>query len=173
LESAEKRGSGPILIGVGAGVVIVIGLLVPQAIIPTFLVARTETTTSVGKTTALPEGNTSRTLFQVVFMQTPTCGDLKEYAIPWAVRLGNVTIVEPPNATLPDPSSELLQGGVTNLNLTRIIFLVPDGTYRYTVLPPGDFGVNLPGGNLTSALTVHGADTDVTVTPVRPGNCGF
>lgn len=114
-----------------------------------------------------------RTLFQVIFVQTPTCGDLNEYAIPWAVNLGNMTIVEPPNARLPDPSSELLQGGVKILNLTRITFSLPDGTYRYTVLPSGDFGVNLPGGNLTSAVTVQGADIVVTVTPVRPGNCGF
>jgi hypothetical protein len=56
------------------------------------------------------------------------------WAIPWSVTIGNVTKVQPPGTSLPLTNSTLMDT-TNNLNLTVLVFSLPDGRYNFTVNP--------------------------------------
>jgi hypothetical protein len=94
-------------------------------------------------------------LYDVTFHQSGACSPLA-YVAPWSVTLGNETVAEPSNATLPIPGGPYA-GGPENQNLSTIVFSVPDGVYQYALSPSGAFA--LPVGS----VTVNGSDVSVEV----------
>jgi hypothetical protein len=79
-------------------------------------------------------------LYKVIFNETGiNCGwgNGSSYVSRWYVTLGNVTIVQPSNATLPFPDPNLTIYGDYGM-ISKIIFTVPDGSYLYY----GSFGLN-------------------------------
>lgn len=94
-------------------------------------------------------------LYDVTFQQAAYCSP-PVYAAPWAVTLGNETVAQPSNATLPMTSGS----SILNQNdpsLSTIVFSVPDGTYRYTISPSGEFSSD------SGSLTVNGTGVLVMV----------
>jgi hypothetical protein len=94
-------------------------------------------------------------LYDVTFHQSGACSPLA-YVAPWSVTLGNETIAEPSNATLPIPGGPYA-GGPENQNLSTIVFSVPDGVYQYTLSPSGAFA------SPVGSVTVNGSDVSVEV----------
>jgi hypothetical protein len=97
-------------------------------------------------------------VYKVTFQQTGQCSPLVYWA-PWYVTLGNMTEVEPSNATIPftgnsDTASPLYQ------IYSTIVFTVPDGTYNYTLY----FQAVQPGPQI---VVVNGSD--VTIDTSGPG----
>ncbi|MDA4116485.1 MAG: hypothetical protein OK442_08020 [Thaumarchaeota archaeon] len=94
-------------------------------------------------------------LYDVTFQQSGDCSP-PLYVVPWSVTLGNVTIAQPSNATLPI-TSEPSNPSQTNQSLSTIVFSVPDGSYQYTISPKGTFSSDY------GSVTVNGAGVLVTV----------
>jgi hypothetical protein len=129
---------------------------------------RTETEiTSITTTTTMVVVPPPISLYKVTFNETGTgCGAYGQqptyamkYASRWYATLGNLTIVQPSNATLPFI-------GLTEINrpvygmISKIVFTVPDGSYPYLVSLGND-----PGNDTyTGAVVVNGADVVVQVT---------
>lgn len=94
-------------------------------------------------------------LYGVAFTQAGDCSP-KIYVAPWSVTLGNQTIAQPSNATLP------ISGGAFAASsgyesLSTIIFSVPNGVYSYTLSPPGAFSLD------SGSVTVNRFSVSVTV----------
>ena len=123
----------------------------------------TETSTTVEMTTLLQPPTTttsSKTInstklrvYELVFQQLP-CGG--EIVSPWAVTLGNHTVVEPSNETV--PTDNMVKLVPPSFNLTTVVFSVSPGNYGYTLSPLGiwnqtsihDFGfVTVTGSDIT------------------------
>lgn len=97
-------------------------------------------------------------VYELTFRQVRYCGQFN--IMPWAVTLNGLglTEVEPSNQSLPLPT-DTFSTMVPNQNHARITFLVPSGTYSYTVsggAPPG--GELYPGSG-----TVEVKESDVFV----------
>ena len=91
----------------------------------------TETTTSI-----LTRTGTSQ-LYQVEFLQESNC-PYGSWLYPWGVMVGNQTIVQPSNATLPlSYNGSHLTGGS---DYSAIWFSLPNGTYSYTIIPDDPLG---------------------------------
>ncbi len=88
-------------------------------------------TTTITQTLA---SNSSTRLHEVIFNQDGICSP-PVYLAPWSVTLANTTtIAGPPNATL--PLSETSFSAAPRFKAYAVImFLVPDGTYVYTIEP--------------------------------------
>jgi hypothetical protein len=99
-------------------------------------------------TSATSSGGTQ--LYEVTFRQSGTCSP-PAYVAPWSVTLGNETVAEPSNATLPIQNGTFVTGPQYQ-NLSTIAFSVPDGVYQYRFAPYGAFGPN------SGSVTVDGAD---------------
>ena len=94
-------------------------------------------------------------LYDVTFQQSGDCSP-PVYVVPWSVTLGNVTIAQPSNATLPittapSPTAQ------TNQSLSTIVFSVPDGSTNTRISPKGTFSSDY------GSITVDGAGVLVTV----------
>ena len=105
----------------------------------------TETTTSTVAPSSIP-------LYKVTFNETGMAcgyGPALSYAYRWYATLGNLTMVQPSNATLPFPNPGYGAGSPAYAMISTIIFTVPDGTYSYRV-SLGDLNgtVNVNGSNV-------------------------
>jgi hypothetical protein len=110
-------------------------------------------------------------LHEVTFHQTGNCGPPEQqagpyYTTPWSVTLGNLTKVEPVNGTVPGPSQGYSGSGV-DVNLSMIVFDVPNGIYHYSVAPSDAFY-----GGSSGVLTVNGTDVTVQVSGPYMMSCG-
>jgi hypothetical protein len=94
-------------------------------------------------------------LYDVTFHQSGACSPLT-YVAPWSVTLGNETIAEPSNATLPIPGGPYA-GGQEDQNLSTIVFSVPDGVYQYSLSPSEAFASPM------GSVTVNGSDVSIKV----------
>ena len=91
----------------------------------------TETTTSILTQTGASQ------LYQVEFLQESNC-PYGSWLYPWGVPVGNQTIVQPSNATLPlSYNGSHLTG---ESNYSTIWFSLPNGTYSYTITPDDPLG---------------------------------
>ena len=94
---------------------------------------------------------------RVTFIQQGACQPAY-YVAPWSVTLGNQTIVEPSNATLPIPNNQF-QASTANIVYAQIVFFVPSGIYNYSMSP------NLMVGHSSGTILVNGSDVTVQVGP--------
>ena len=94
-------------------------------------------------------------LYDVTFHQSGACSPLA-YVAPWSVTLGNETVAEPSNTTLPIPGGSYA-AGPENQNLSTIAFSVPDGVYQYSLSPSGAFA------SPVGSVTVNGSDVSIEV----------
>jgi hypothetical protein len=94
-------------------------------------------------------------LYDVTFHQSGACSPLA-YVAPWSVTLGNETVAEPSNTTLPIPGGPYA-AGPENQNLSTIAFSVPDGVYQYNLSPSGAFA------SPVGSVTVNGSDVSIEV----------
>lgn len=124
----------------------------------------TRTETEITTSTVTP---TSVSLYKVTFNETGTgCGAYGQeptyavrYAPRWYATLGNLTIVQPSNATLPFPEFSGVYRPVYAM-ISKIVFTVPDGSYPYYV----SLGIDPGNDNYTGTVVVDGADLVVQVT---------
>jgi hypothetical protein len=89
-------------------------------------------------------------LHKVTFNETGiNCGwgNGSSYVSRWYVTLGNVTIVQPSNATVPFPNPNLTIYGDYGM-MSKIIFTVPDGSYPYHVSLGLNGTANVNGSNV-------------------------
>jgi len=120
------------------------------------------TTNLITTTTTSTEAPASILLHEVTFNESGECG---AYASTWAVTLGNITIAQPSNATLPIFTEEGAAGGAYKM-ISKIIFTVPDGVYQYDVT--SGWGM-FPSGGM---VDVNGSDVVVQLEgPVIAGPC--
>jgi hypothetical protein len=127
----------------------------------------TQTTTTIETTTLLisssqtgttPLANTTcGPICEVTFQQVRYCG--KFNILPWAVTLDGQTEVQPSNQSLPLPGNTF-STLVPNQNLTRMTFLVPLGSYNYTIEGGSGFNGFYP---TSGAVQVNGSDVLVNV----------
>ena len=112
-------------------------------------------TRTVTRTTTV-EGQGSVQLHKVTFNQTGIyCGagvGKPFFLSEWYVTLGNATIVQPSNATLPFPTPNVNGYGEDYAMISKIVFTVPDGSYRYS----GSLGIN-------GTAIVNGSDIVIPV----------
>jgi hypothetical protein len=119
----------------------------------------TLTTTMLGEAAVVSNGTLTTfsavetKLYDVTFHQSGACSPLA-YVAPWSVTLGNETIAEPSNATLPIQNGTFFAGPQYQ-NFSTIAFSVPDGVYQYRLAPYGAFGPN------SGSVTVSGADVSI------------
>jgi YVTN family beta-propeller protein len=102
------------------------------------------------------------TLHKVIFNESTICNS--QYADRWAITLGDITIIQPSNATLPFR-------GATNFSpageaISKIIFTVPDGAYDWNVSVGTGFGAT------SGTIDVNGSDVVVQMQAQPPGFCG-
>lgn len=119
-----------------------------------------KSTTVTKTTTQTATYNNGARVYVLTFRQVRYCGRFN--IMPWAVTLNGLglTEVQPSNQSLPLPTNTF-STMVSNQNLTRITFLVPSGTYSYTVsggVPPG--GELYPG---SGTVEVKGSDVFLDV----------
>ena len=121
----------------------------------------TETTTRF-----LTQTGTSQ-LYQVEFLQESNC-PYGSWLYPWGVMLGNQTIVQPSNATLPlSYDGSHLTG---ESNYSTIWFSLPNGTYSYTIIPNDPLGspqsgnVTVDGSNFVVQVYAFGEAMGCTTT---------
>jgi hypothetical protein len=115
--------------------------------------------------------------YKVTFFQTPTCGS--QYALPWAVTLGDSTI-QKGGGDLPTDGNRALTSITPTfqskyLNETFIVFYVPNGTYNFSLRPWGDFWdpVTFPQGIVNGTVHVGGHGTSINVTVASNGVCSY
>lgn len=118
----------------------------------------TVTATMLGEAAIIPSSTVTASasavqLYDVTFRQSGACSPLA-YVAPWSVTLGNETIAEPSNATLPVQNGTYTAGPEYQ-NLSTIVFSVPNGVYQYKLAPFGAFGPN------SGSVTVDGSDVTV------------
>jgi len=112
----------------------------------------TETSVSTATLTVQTETTPDQArLYEVAFRQMGSCSPTL-FAGPWSVTLGNQTLAEPSNASLPAQGTASPQ----NPNDT-ITFSVPDGVYPYTVSPGAYFQPS------SGAVRVGGSDVLVVL----------
>jgi hypothetical protein len=118
----------------------------------------TTTVTTTNAVTANQQTtSTSNGLYRLTFNQTGYCSP-PAYLAPWAVSLSNgVTIIQPPNATLPLSESGPFTFTASYKNYSMIAFSVPDGTYNFTLYPQVEFF------HQSGSVSVDGSD--VTIQP--------
>jgi hypothetical protein len=127
----RKGSNESILIGVCTLLAVLLFLVALTAVSGANSSAMTETET-VTSTTTVTSSITG--LYPLAFEQCyeGSCGEL--FTLPWSISLwnsviGNVTLTDPPGATIPTNEC-LFQRG---LNSTSITFFVPFGSYDYKV----------------------------------------
>lgn len=160
-EPTRSRGrlaTAIVLAGLFVSIGIVAGIYVSPTKTITLTTAHTQfttttsyitNTTTVFTTLPLPSSD-----HYVDFVQQSACpGGI--YLAPWEVMLGNMTAVQPSNATLPLSESSF-EAAHAFFNDSIISFLVPNGTYPYQVLPKAFLG-------MSGTLTVNGSDVIVEV----------
>jgi hypothetical protein len=119
----------------------------------------TITATMLGEAAVLSNGTLTTSsaaetrFYDVTFHQSGACSPLA-YVAPWSVTLGNETIAEPSNTTLPIPGGSYV-AGPENQNLSTIAFSLPDGVYQYSLSPSGAFP------SPVGSVTVNGSDVIV------------
>lgn len=94
----------------------------------------------------------------MTFKEGVGCGP--SYIEEWGVRLGNLTITQPPNIEL----AQIPEGGYNasgGFQLTTITFSVPSGTYQFALYPTAFLR---PPDNNTAVGDLHGSGGTVTVT---------
>jgi hypothetical protein len=126
-----RGGNESILIGVCTLLAVLLFLVALTAASGIISSTRTETET-VTSTTTVTSSITG--LYPLTFEQCDpeACGQL--FTLPWSVSLwngaiGNVTLTDPPGATIPTNECDFLAGP----NSTSITFFVPFGSYDYRV----------------------------------------
>jgi len=139
-------------------VVVSLALNIYQYSFPKSLTVTRTSAQTATETTVTSTNNIGVRVYELTFRQVRYCGQFN--IMPWAVTLNGLglTEVEPSNQSLPLPTNTF-STIVLNQNLTRIAFLVPSGTYSYTVsggAPPG--GELYPGSG-----TVEVKESDVFV----------
>jgi hypothetical protein len=127
----RKGSNESVLIGVCTLLAILLLLVSLTAVSGALSSARTKTET-VTSTTTVTSSITG--LYPLTFEQCDPgwCGQL--FTLPWSVTLsnsviGNVTLADPPGATIPTNECVFSRG----LNSTSITFFVPFGSYDYRV----------------------------------------
>ena len=130
----------------------------------------TETNTTVEMTTLSHSATTmtsSKTInstrlrvYELVFQQVSLpCGILS----PWAVTLGNRTVVEPSNGTIPTDSTG--KPVPPSFGLTTIEFSVAPGSYNYTLSPSNIW--NQTSTHDFGFVTVIGSDVTVQIQAIQ------
>lgn len=147
--------------------------MLAQAVVSTGGLA-TSTETSAASSTVAVTTKTNETssagtqgFHYVTFYDGGTCGANSTWGAhltEWGVQLGNRTRTEPPNVTL----SEIPEDGysaASAFNLTRIIFLVPSGTYPFTLYPTAFMRVGSANeteiGGSSGVVTVTNSDATI------------
>jgi len=155
-----------------AAAIVIAGVLISASVFVAVGGAKTTTTTLTSMTTvtitvtstviSTPINSTEARVYAVTFQQVRYCGQYN--IMPWAVTIGGLTQVQPPNHSLPLPTNTF-STIVPNQNLTHITFLVPPGVYNYTLSGGAPMGGELyTGSGMTSGtVVVNGADVSVSV----------
>ena len=146
---SAQGGNEGILVGVGAGLAIVVLLVLESTTSGGFFGTGTEAVTAT---------SISERLYDVTFYQGPACGTA--YLTEWGVRLGNWTLTEPSNVAL----SEIPENGgisTSSFNLTSIVFSVPSGVYHFTVYPTSLRITTPDGSESTGIVTVTSSDVSI------------
>jgi len=145
-----------------AAAIVIAAVVISATIFANSTFSTTVTKTST-QTTSVTVNNLGNRVYHVTFQQVRDCGQFN--IMPWAVTLNNIGItqVQPANQSLPLPTNTF-STIVPNQNLTKITFLVPSGTYNYTV-SGGTPGFSLGGwlGPSTGAVKVIQSDVSVSV----------
>jgi len=155
-DGMNTRGREGVLIGVGAGLMLVL-LLVFQSFIGAGLLRARIVTSTVTATSSAPLAENA---FVIFHQQESACGFMR---YPWGVTIenktSNETLVQPPNGLgeirtmLPGEQA----GTGYNVNASTITVLLSNGEYTYTLLPLGLGGRN----HTTGAVAVNGASVVV------------
>lgn len=124
--------------------------------------ATSRTTSTSVVTTTTTSFLTPSKLERVIFNESTICDD--QYADRWAVTLGDITIVQPSNATF--PFSVATNFGPAGESISKIIFTVPDGTWNWNV------SARTGLGPASGTVDVNGSDVIVQLQAQPPGFCG-
>jgi hypothetical protein len=135
----NTRGRDAVIAGAGAGLMLIVLLVVQSFIGGGLLSMRTVTSTTTVLTTTT-QTSTSRMapssiqLHEVTFNESAGCDGA--YANKWSVTLGNITIKQPSNMTesLLESGDEIF--GPEYVMISTIVFTVPDGIYNFTTYAP-------------------------------------
>ncbi len=136
-------------IGLVAAAMVAAGLLVSTSILYAAFNRGPVATTTVTQTAAA-----ATLLHKVIFNETGihcSWSGQPSFISRWYVTLGEVTIVQPSNATLPFPDPGVSTYGDYGM-ISKIVFTVPDGTYQYH----GSLGLN-------GTAVVNGSDVVIQV----------
>jgi hypothetical protein len=132
--------------------IVIAGLAISASVLfaaSSYRLGVTRTVTETATSTVAPS---SIQLHKVTFNETGiNCGwgPGLAYIDMWYVTLGNVTIGQPSNATLPFPDRPGAGYAPLYAMTSKIIFTVPDGSYRYHVsLGPLGGTVNVNGSDV-------------------------
>jgi hypothetical protein len=93
---------------------------------------------------------TGQSLYQVTFLQLPTCGGDSGWGEPWAVTLDGQTKSQPPNTSIIHDGATLY--GTQDKSISTIAFSVASGTHLYKISPPDLFN-----GSLGTVVVGHAA----------------
>jgi hypothetical protein len=107
---------------------------------------------------AVTATRSSPVLYRVVFQQMPHQLDhynVSDIDIPWSVTIGGVTEVQPPSTSLPLNGSGR---GTQDMNLSKIVFSLADGTYGFVVS-----NLSAPFNPPAGSVVVNGSDVLVRV----------
>jgi hypothetical protein len=170
--SAKRRGG--LLIGVGAGLIIAV-LLVIQAVSSsggfgtnTGTLAVSSATTPTTTTSSSVSVPASGGLYYVTFYDGGPCGANSTsgaHFAEWGVQLGNRTRTEPPDITLSEIPEDGSYSASSSFNMTIIVFLVPSGMYHFTLYPTALMRIGTANGTelAGAAGMITVANSDVTV----------
>jgi hypothetical protein len=186
--AADRKGRTGLLIGVGAGLIIAALLVVQAATISggggggsgpstatevesTSLTSSTTTMMTTTTTTASASSGAPAPvlggLYYVTFYDSGPCGANSTsgpHFVEWGVQLGNRTRTVPPNITLSDIPEDGYSAS-SDFTATRIVFLVPPGSYPFTLYPTAFMAVGTPDGvplgGATGVITVTNSDMTV------------
>jgi hypothetical protein len=174
-----RQGRVSILIGAGAGLAIVV-LLVVQTVAPSGA-SGTSSETTTANSAGLSQtvvASSPGPLFNVAFFDGGPYGTNSTsgyHLTEWGVQLGNIEKTEPANITLSEiPENRYFTS--STFNLTRIVFSVPSGAYRFTLYPTAFLCISTPSGfflgGSTGVVTVSGSNVTVfTAAPEFPTSC--
>jgi hypothetical protein len=177
----SRRGGGRgLFLGVAAGLVIA-ALLVIQAVSSSGALG-TDRSVAVSSRTGLTSTSASAALgglHYVTFYDSGPCGANSTsgtHFTEWGVQLGNRTRTEPANITLSEIPEDGSYSADSSFKMTRIVFLVPNGTYPFTLYPTALMRVGAANGTLlagpTGVVTVTNSDVTVyTVAVAFSGEC--
>ena len=180
MDPVSERSSSGVLVGVGAGLAIVVLLVVQSVTSVGSFTTKTETLTSTSTaittstvttasptTTTVTATQTSTSLAKgafVIFHQFGCGGYMNE---PWAVTVGNETKTQPPGSLAELRSfygSVEIQG--YDANASSIVFFLANGVYNYTAFPfsgsggtmKTPSGTNIMLNESSGTVTVDGAE---------------